>query len=198
MAASRGRRLKSARNSATRRCARSGQSAIRTRDSGEKKTYRNKLRSPSPSSHPLNKAAAPAFHARAVHKWSSRYAGTAIKPGKANTCAGNSNCNGVGATGSRRPARSNKDARSAGFRRKASANRASAAGDAETSRPCSSHVIQVTPTPVACANSSRRQPGVRRLPDTSAGNGKRSRWARIKAPSSARGSDSVMVEFIPA
>ena len=33
------------------------------------------------------------------------------------------------------------------------------------SRPCSSHVYQVTPTPASWATSSRRRPGVRRRAD---------------------------------
>ena len=60
------------------------------------------------------------------------------------------------------------------------------------SRPCSSQVYQVTPTPDSWAISSRRSPGVRRLPDalpsgrpTSAG-ASRVRQARRNAPSSVR------------
>jgi hypothetical protein len=64
--------------------------------------------------------------------------------------------------------------------------------EAEMSRPCSSQVYQVTPTPDSWAISSRRNPGVRRLPDalpsgrpTSAG-ASRARQARRNAPSSVR------------
>src|SRR5262249_15334362 len=57
------------------------------------------------------------------------------------------------------------------------------------SRPCSSHVYQVTPTPASCATSSRRNPGVRRRRvgrrPTCSGF-KRSRRLRTKAPSSRR------------
>ena len=40
----------------------------------------------------------------------------------------------------------------------------STSSEARTSRPCSSHVYQVVPTPASWATSSRRRPGVRRRP----------------------------------
>ena len=54
--------------------------------------------------------------------------------------------------------------RSAGVSRSARASASSTSSDARTSRPCSSHVYQVAPTPASCATSSRRRPGVRRRP----------------------------------
>ena len=63
------------------------------------------------------------------------------------------------------------------------------------SRPCSSQVYQVTPTPDSWATSSRRRPGIRRRPDAlpsgspvSAGV-RRARWVRRKPASSARRAD---------
>src|SRR3984885_949859 len=62
------------------------------------------------------------------------------------------------------------------------------------SRPCSSQVYQVTPTPASCASSSRRSPGVRRRPmgvrPTCCG-AIRSRRSRRNAPSSRRRSSAV-------
>ena len=54
--------------------------------------------------------------------------------------------------------------RSAGVRRSARDSASSTSSEARTSRPCSSHVYQVVPTPARWATSSRRSPGVRRRP----------------------------------
>ena len=54
--------------------------------------------------------------------------------------------------------------RSAGVSRSAREIASSTSSEARTSRPCSSHVYQVVPTPASCETSSRRSPGVRRRP----------------------------------
>ena len=93
------------------------------------------------------------------------------------------------------PARTDRRARPA---RGAAPRRggASRRAEAETSRPCSSHAIQVRLAPQASAISSRRRPGVRRRPAPPAGRGRRSRWARRKAPRARRASGVDMAPFI--
>src|SRR5579859_635339 len=79
--------------------------------------------------------------------------------------------------------------RSAGVHRSARAKASNTSSDARTSRPCSSHVYQVVPTPASCATSSRRRPGVRRrpLPRSPTSSGLMlARLVRRKSASSAR------------
>ena len=75
---------------------------------------------------------------------------------------------------------------SEGSRRSARARPCRASTEGRTSRPCSSHVYQVVPTPASSATSSRRRPGVRRrVPGgrpTSAGD-RRARRERRKSAS---------------
>ena len=91
------------------------------------------------------------------------------------------------------PARRGRAGSGARARRASAAARAASASstssEARTSRPCSSHVYQVVPTPASSATSSRRRPGVRRRPPlgspTSSG-WRLARRVRRKSASSAR------------
>jgi len=78
--------------------------------------------------------------------------------------AGETAAQSLRAVDSGAPASANRWRRSCGSSRSVPAIAPSTCSDALMSRPCSSQVYQVTPTPASCATSSRRRPGVRRRP----------------------------------
>ena len=102
------------------------------------------------------------FQARRSRRRPATCAGNGSQLSRTRPRRGDSDAEAGSATGGACPARRKRWARSAGTSWGAGEIPARTWGETRMSRPCSSQVYQVRPTPARSATSSRRRPGVRR------------------------------------